>query len=358
MTDEHAARLMPANRVNYQDQWSSHPAQPEREANIRTVAAPCPVDELPAWTLFADPDAWQQKLTTRLYQHVDLTDPTAKQFVGQQEFIAYVQDREQRAKLPEKYNGFYDRRLLHTFDPVAEAQSTEPVPVAEAIFSDENRASRKRLFTNYDDRRTLQQIQVRQIQTRTFDFDGQKYDQKEAGNLLLTLSEETDDLSSRFDTLEKDAFRWHLHQARQQGKDQELIARYELVFRLDAEREHYSQLEDAYAEIAQATHAVLKDDKRVKKDLADQIDAFNEQMQAAFAQSQTITVPEHLGELNLTDGYAAFLCPEPVPQIKGDAVNWTDMVRLYEQLEVMPNRAAQVEIAALDALIRWQATLF
>ncbi|GAB3957937.1 hypothetical protein GCM10028805_51600 [Spirosoma harenae] len=357
LTDEHALKIASPNRVNYQDQWSSHPSQSEREQNIQSVLAPCTPDESSPWSLFNKPEHWQQELTAQLYVGVELSEGAAKQFINPTDYRAYVIDQNQRAQLPERYNGFYDRRLLHTFDPVLVADSAESIPDADTIFSDENRRLRKRLFTNYEDQTTLEQIKTRQIQTRTFDFDGKKYDWKNVDLVLNQLNPEIEALQKGFEQAEEDAFRWHYQKAKAQGVGNELISRYQLYFSLDADRESYLQLISGYGKLVKNTYDAVKDGGTLKRGMGGQIDEQNEKIQQAYSHSQTIDVPEKLGEHEFKHGYAAYLFEEEPQNIHGDSFNWEHMVALYRQLEEIPQRAAHVQIIVLQELIRWQAAL-
>ncbi|GAB3013894.1 hypothetical protein GCM10027185_06100 [Spirosoma pulveris] len=259
LTDEQASKMVVARRVNYEDQWSSHPAQKEREENIRTVLAPCIPDESSPWLLFTNPEHWQKELTNRLYAGVELNVSANRQFIHTAEYVDHVIDEVNRAQLPEKYKGFYDRRLLATFEPGSIALETSAIPDEETIFSDENRQLRKQLFTAFDDRNTLLQIKTRQIQTRSFDFDGKKYDRKEVDSVLAVINPEIEELQAYFKRLEIDAFRWHYQKAVQQGVGDELIQRYELYFSLDQDRELYEELLMEYTDLIKNTQDALKE---------------------------------------------------------------------------------------------------
>lgn len=356
LNDEQAMRMAAPNRVNFQDQWSSHPSQPERETNIRSVVAVSKPDESSPWQLFNEPESWQKKLTNRLYDGVKLADASARKFIEPTDYKAYVVEQTRRNQLPERYNGFYDRRLLHIFDPVELATKADSVPKSEALFSDENRKLRKQLFTNYEDRNTLEQIKAGQIQTRSFDFDGKKYDRKEVDEVLSELNTETESLQYYFQKAEENAFRWHYQQAALQGLENELIERTELYFQLDNEREAYQQLFGAYSEVMQKTRAHAKDGWIPKRE----IDEVSEKIQQAYRTSQAIHVPERIANYTFKNGYVAFLFDDQ-PQVRlsdsVDSLEWEQMVKLYQQLEIASQRTAQVQIAVLTDLIHWQGTL-
>lgn len=357
LTDAQAAKMASPNRVNYQDQWSSHPSLQQREATIRSVSASGPNNLSSPWSLFSDAEKWQKRLTTRLYEGVTLPENNNREFISPSEFAIYVQNQYRRLQLPDKYNGFYDFRLLHTFIPTQEITSAEPIPAAEELFSDENRAARKRMFTNYEDKEILEQIKAGQISTRSFDFDGKKYNRKDVDKVLSILNEEIDDQQAYFLKLETDAFRWHYQQAIQHQVTNEFIQRYELYFQLDQERETYSQLLGNFSQLMQQIYAVVKTGHEPNTAIRLQIEELNEALQNAFIYSQSLTIPNSVGELAFPDGYWTYLAPEPLATIDSTSFNWEAHVSLYRQVEQMPNRAAQIEIAVIDELIRWQATL-
>src|SRR6185312_10344170 len=63
------------SRINYKDQWASHPTLKERKANLDRLDIPAPPDDASAWELFDQPEIWQQKLTGRLYRSLTLDAP-------------------------------------------------------------------------------------------------------------------------------------------------------------------------------------------------------------------------------------------------------------------------------------------
>ncbi|MVM37696.1 M48 family metalloprotease [Spirosoma sp. HMF3257] len=357
LNDEQASKLVAPNRVNYQDQWSSHPSQAERELNVRSVTAFCTPDESSPWNLFSSPEYLQKQLTSRLYAGVELTNSATKQFIDSTEYVAYVTAQIQRTQLPDCYRGFYDQRLLFNFDPVIVAQSTTFIPDSETLFSDENRALRKQLFSNYEDRATLEQIKAKKIQTRSFDFDGKKYDQNQVDIALNILQADIETGRAHFQQAEEDAFRWHYQRALTHKLGDELIRRVQLYFQIDADRETYSHLLDTYGELMKNAYDVLKDGNKIKHGMSGQIDELNEKIQQAYGDSQRIDMPTRLGENEFKEGYQAYLWPNKPQPIFGDPVNWEQMVTLYQQLESIPQAAAHAQIAVLDDLIRWQATL-
>ncbi|WP_461146741.1 hypothetical protein [Spirosoma pulveris] len=83
----------------------------------------------------------------------------------------------------------------------------------------------------------------------------------------------------------------------------------------------------------------------------------NDKIQKAYINSQTINLPSQVGAVTFSNGYAAYLCADPLQVIEAVSFNWEHMVNLYRQLEGMPQLAGQAQIAVLDELIRWQATL-
>ncbi len=358
MADAHALKLKPANRVNYEDQWASHPSMPEREANINTVNAPCIVDETSPWTLFNDPDRWQQKLTAHMYENVDATEPSGtRQFLSLDEFRTYTAEEEARYTLPDVYNGFYDGRLLFTFDPAVTAVEAGELLVPEAIFTDQHVTEQKQLFAALGDRDTLEQIKNGRIQVRSFDFDGVKYQKNQINEVFDTLSNEVNDRQNRMLLLEKAAFRWYYARAAEQGNQEDLLERYVVYFRLDQERQEYDRLFTLFRLYFQHAYEEAQNGGDLSKRTKEAIDELNKLLQQAFAVSETLVFPAEVEGLPFSGKYTAYLCGGALQEVSGELFNWDSMVGLFKQLEEIAGKTGQIQFIFLTDLLRKQATL-
>jgi hypothetical protein len=60
-----------SSRINYKNQWASHPELRERKAHLDALDLNVPADESSAWIIFNDPEKLQQLVTEKLYSRVD-----------------------------------------------------------------------------------------------------------------------------------------------------------------------------------------------------------------------------------------------------------------------------------------------
>jgi len=182
------------SRVNIANQWASHPAREDRESHLLQLNIPAGEDDQSAWVLFRNPSQLQQQLTAVVYRNVpaDMKQKTINESSFREKFISDIHS----FSLPEAYNGYYDNRTINEMDIegvlsnfyTGEINKT----VFENFFNDEKVALPKQLSANQNDAQLLQQIVNKEIDTKTFDFDGEKYDKEAATVILEKLNKETE----------------------------------------------------------------------------------------------------------------------------------------------------------------------
>jgi Zn-dependent protease with chaperone function len=207
------------SRINYKDQWASHPTLKERIANLDRLQLPAPPENTAAWQVFEDAEAWQQRLTSQIYRSVTLQSPTTYDTA---EFSQrYRQDKANYA-LPGVFNGFYDGRYIdiNTWDldelttgpaqAIAPTHRTPPIDAA-GLFTDESSGLHSTLASNRKDLELLKAIDANQTSITSFDFDGVKYRAHKADTLMLVLEEEIAAQTRRLQELDKTAFLFFYH---------------------------------------------------------------------------------------------------------------------------------------------------
>jgi len=60
------------SRINYKDQWASHPSFTDRKANVEALNMHSDTDETSAWSLFNNATALQEQMTANLYRSITL----------------------------------------------------------------------------------------------------------------------------------------------------------------------------------------------------------------------------------------------------------------------------------------------
>jgi Zn-dependent protease with chaperone function len=193
-----------ASRVNFKDQWASHPARAEREAHLKQLNVQAGVSDEPAWLLFSDAEKWQQQLTDKVYQQVEL--PQDIKTLDANAFEHQVQQDIERFSLPAAYNKFYDKRQITRFNVEELSLLAEPAVTFDSLFSIENAGLHKKIETGKSDLLILKAIAEKQIDTKTFDFAGVRYTREEATTVAAKLQEELDAYNAQLETTDKEAF--------------------------------------------------------------------------------------------------------------------------------------------------------
>jgi Zn-dependent protease with chaperone function len=191
------------NRVNFKDQWASHPAIAERETHLSKLNVQAGVSDEPAWLLFNDTEKWQQQLTQKIYQSVEM--PADIKTLDANAFENQLQQDIERFSLPAAYNKFYDKRQISRFNVEELSELPDPAITFASIYSPENAGLHKKINAAETDILLLKAIEEKQIDTKTFDFDGEKYARAEAPTVAGKLQEEINALKAQLETVDKQA---------------------------------------------------------------------------------------------------------------------------------------------------------
>lgn len=226
-------------RVNFKDQWASHPTIDERESFLKSLNVDMPADTQSAWTVFDSQETFQETLTNKLFDAVDqneLAKIEAKQFAE-----IYEKD-ENLYSLPEKYNGFFTGReitILNEGDltPADHNTSTD----FNSIFSTANAQLIKKINGANSDLELLKAIKDKQIETKSFDFEGKKYSELQAADLHQVIEKEKKNWEEELARLDREAVQYSLGEALRQSPEKaaQLKSRYIEYYNCRKESKEY-----------------------------------------------------------------------------------------------------------------------
>ncbi len=204
------------SRVNFKDQWASHPATDDRIEHLNRLAVNADIVSDPAWVLFENSGDLQSKLTQKVYENaVKDKDVT---MINNTDFEEKLFSDVKNFSLPDDYKGFYDNRQIAPLNMDEETGSTVNNSLAfEDIFSPENASLPKKISLASNDLEVLKAINEKRIQTKTFDFDGVKYKRDEAPAVMAILESEQQKQQSQLEELDKQAVHYFLGKANQKG---------------------------------------------------------------------------------------------------------------------------------------------
>jgi Zn-dependent protease with chaperone function len=241
------------SKLVIKNQWASHPSTEDRVAHLKALNIETrQYDNQSAWAVFSNREAIEEQLTNHLFANVQYaatpeamaTDAFTHEYVGTYEKYA----------LNPIYEGFYDNRNPIAVDIQAVIQSKLPmVKKGDAIFSRELKDLTHELTALEADMNVLTQINTGNTSIKTFDYDGQKYTQKETAALLTQLSVQLEKVKKNIETTQLDVFKDLYVLAKNKGKDAVFIEKYKQYMATDKKYDIYYK---QYVEMMEALQFV------------------------------------------------------------------------------------------------------
>lgn len=193
-------------RVNFKDQWASHPTLQEREDYLQPFGLEAPPEPRPAWSLFAQAGHWREMLTHTIYRTVPAAEAVAvlNDAASDQLFAGHVHER----SLPAVFGEFYNGRPVTSFVPEEVAARPFAIIAFDSFFTAEKAAWPRQLQQVDEGLAILAAIEKKEIATRSFDFDGKKYKAAEATTVRQQLEPEKAALEEAIRALDADLFRY------------------------------------------------------------------------------------------------------------------------------------------------------
>ncbi|HVG15912.1 MAG TPA: M48 family metallopeptidase [Chitinophagaceae bacterium] len=194
------------NRINYKNQWASHPALTERNEYLKPFGLTAGVDHRSAWTLFDAKGKWNELLTQKIYTAIPKAEVQGVLTEEEFENLVIVQDK--KFSFPEVFKEYYDSRFITAFDVEAAVKQPFLITTLDQVLTEEGYLLPKKIEILAQDVAILNSIIKKEIQTRSFDFDGQKYDRKEASAILAQLEAEHEQKQNELKELDQRLFRF------------------------------------------------------------------------------------------------------------------------------------------------------
>lgn len=192
-------------RVNFKNQWASHPTLEERKNNLDQLNVNVAPDVTTSWELFSNKEVLQEQLTEILYKNAKAEGELEK-CDGNYFKESYTKKR-QSLLLPQDYKGVYDGRYINVkdwdFDSLV--NKTNSRSFAE-LYNDQNGSLQSSINNNENDKATLKAIKEKQIDVKSFDFDGTKYGLNDCDWIIKQLEDEIQEQIKKQEMLDKDVF--------------------------------------------------------------------------------------------------------------------------------------------------------
>jgi len=193
------------SRINYKDQWASHPTDEERTDRLNQLGLTTPATLSRAWELFDHPVEWQEKLTRHVYQVAEV-NTSDFQLYDVAEFREQYEKSLSDWEMPEPYKDFFtgrfpDLQLL----PAGHSPATIQWAVIDTAA---NRQLNEQISYQEADIQLMEAIAAGNSGIKSFDFDGRKYSEKDATGLLAQLRTETEALRHERERLDRNILLW------------------------------------------------------------------------------------------------------------------------------------------------------
>lgn len=200
-------------RVNFRNQWASHPSTEDRERHVQELAVQAEILTDSPWVLFDNAEQLQAQLTQKIYEPL-INGKTVTE-ISNAEFRDKLYGDASRFSLPEAYNGFFDNRQIALSAMEQPGLPVEEEPDFATLFSRDHAALPKKIGAIANDIEVLKAIAAKNIDTKSFDFDGIKYNREEATVIAEKLEQERQQLQNQLDSLDRQAVQYFLRIARQ-----------------------------------------------------------------------------------------------------------------------------------------------
>ncbi len=194
------------SRINFKNQWASHPTTEEREVRLNELGVNSEANQESAWVLFSQHEKLQEQLTKKIYQHIEIKDEIIA--VDNKEFKSIYLKDEAHFTFPAAYRGYYDARNSRLLDVnviIAEHKLSLPLSF-ESIFNSSHVALSKKIRALENDIEVLKSLAAGQLIINTFDFDGEKYERGQADDISAKLEKELAEQKNLLDEADKNAF--------------------------------------------------------------------------------------------------------------------------------------------------------
>ncbi|HEV2482490.1 MAG TPA: M48 family metalloprotease [Puia sp.] len=236
----HFVHQFSRSRINFKNQWASHPTLQERKNHLDKLGLERPADQSSAWMLFEGAGTLQERTTSQLYRAVKFEG--AVEYYDEREFEAAYLGRKAEYALPAEYKGYYEGRYIETKDwDLDKALEERPgAKTFEELFNEETGQLQAMIDSNKKDGELTRAIYEKKIDVKTFDFDGVKYAAKDGEKVAALLEKEVEMQVQRQRKMDKEAFLYFLHRS---GADQQgLLTNYRQWKRVHLLYDEYVQL--------------------------------------------------------------------------------------------------------------------
>lgn len=219
------------SKLIIKNQWASHPSIEDRIKAIEATQIRKQGNDNVAFSLFKNEEQIQEKMTEKLFSEVVYTDSTSTLDI--ESFKKEYSETYFKNSFPLEYNCYYDHKNPIEFD----INSIDDYHVSESLNS---LFSKEKVDIVYDyiayenDGSLLTSISNKEVDIKSFDYDGQKFKSKEAKKLIPELAKVQNKLKDTIKENDIAIYKFFYNEALKQGTDSILKEKYIQLFTYDA----------------------------------------------------------------------------------------------------------------------------
>jgi Zn-dependent protease with chaperone function len=207
--------------------WATHPANHDREANVKWRYFRGPVDDRPAWELFENQAAVREAITRKVYEVARKVKPPKLE--EPEEIQAFIDAEHAETTYNPRYHGLYENRYVKPGDL---AESCTPVVREEYADREKLAAAQARLWNDevkermaahkarHEEVNKLGRLAHGAVQLTGKDFEhrGRRFTHRDAARLLKEVEGELDKDYEWMHALDRDVLRVHYAMAAHLGE--------------------------------------------------------------------------------------------------------------------------------------------
>ncbi|PUB34799.1 Zn-dependent protease with chaperone function [Elizabethkingia sp. YR214] len=210
------------SKLEIEDKWSSHPSIKDRVQAIEKENIPSVnINNNLAKTLLNNFDSYAEALTNKLYS-INGMDKKAKK-INAEGFLELFRKEHQNYSFPKIFNGYYTN---HNPIDVNINDTVENITSVEELYSDKNVALVYEKIALEKDTNTLKSIVDKSIKVKLFDYDGKKYERREAKNFIPRLENRLKEIDDAIKENDQAIYQYFYNKAIRKNKQEEYLLSY------------------------------------------------------------------------------------------------------------------------------------
>jgi hypothetical protein len=223
------------SRIVIKDQWASHPDTLERVRALEQLNIPSgSQQDQPAVTILQQRQQHEEALTEIMFAGVNYEGEV--KYIDSKTFGEAYNSLLRDIPYHEMFNHYYDRK-----DPQLpkDLRMKGDVSDVSTLFGDDKVEAVFESITLQNDIDTLGQISRLEIETKTFDYNGEKFNAADASGLILQLQKELEQVNRKIDENDLLIYNHFLSLARLRGDGERFAQLFNNLQGIDKANEEY-----------------------------------------------------------------------------------------------------------------------